>query len=345
MAPLLISERDVESLLTLEEAIPVVEDAFLQQARASATNRPRTRVLAGPGSHIHFMDASADEPGVYGFKTYTIVDGSARYFVYLFSSETGELLAIVQARGLGRLRTGAATALAARYMAREEASTAGVLGSGYQSRTQLEGMCRVRPVSEAVVYSPTEANREAFAEEMTDRLGIPVTAVDGPQAAVEGADVLTVITKSKTPVLDGAWLSPGVHVTAAGGASPFVREFDETVLRRAGLIAVDDLAQAQIESGELMEAASDGHILWSRLRELWQVVGGEVAGRTGAEEITLFKSLGMALWDVVAAKAVYDKAAAAGAGTRVPSPLAGEGSSLLSHRGRGGKTENRQRWR
>ena len=149
---------------------------------------------------------------------------------------------------------------------------------------------------------------------MTDRLGIPVAAVGGPQEVVSGADVLAVITKSRTPVLNGAWLSPGVHVTAAGGASPFVREFDETLLRRAGLIAVDDLAQAQIESGELMEAASNGHILWSGLRELWQVVGGEVAGRRSAEEITLFKSLGMALWDVVAAKAVYDKAVGTGAG-------------------------------
>ena len=314
MGPLLISESDVESLLTLEEAIPVVEDAFLQQARTSATNRPRTRILAGPDSHIHFMDASADEPGVYGFKTYTIVAGSARYFVYLFSSETGELLAIVQARGLGRLRTGAASAIAAKHMAKEDASSAGVLGSGYQSRTQLEAVCRVRPISETLIYSPTEANREAFAEEMTDRLGIPVAAVGGPQEVVSGADVLAVITKSKTPVLNGAWLSPGVHVTAAGGASPFVREFDETLLRRAGLIAVDDLAQAQIESGELMEAASNGHILWSGLRELWQVVGGEVAGRRSAEEITLFKSLGMALWDVVAAKAVYDKAVGTGAG-------------------------------
>jgi len=261
------------------------------------------------------MDASVDASGVYGFKTYTIVSGTVRYFVYLFSSETGELLAVLQAKRLGQVRTGAATAVSTMYMAREDASVVGVLGSGYQARTQLEAVCRVRPITQGRVYSPTVTNREVFAAEMSDLLDIPVTAVDDPERAVHGADVLTVITDSATPVFAGEWLAPGTHVVAVGGASPFVRELDETTLRRADLIAVDDLAQARIESGELMAPASTGVILWGRLRELWQIVGGEVPGRTGAGDITLFKSLGMALWDVVAAKAVYEKAVAGGVGT------------------------------
>ena len=315
MAPLLISEEDFESLLSVEEAIPLIEEAFAQQARSVATNRPRSRVAAGAGREVHFMDASAAESGVYGFKTYTIVSGAVRYFVYLFSSETGELLAVLQGRRLGQVRTGAATAVATRYMAREDASVVGVLGSGYQSRTQLEAVCKVRSIAEARVYSPTVANREAFADEMSDLLNIPVTATDGPKQVVDGTDVLTVITDSATPVFDGHWLAPGTHVVAVGGASPFVRELDETTIQRADLIAVDDLAQAKIESGELMVPASIGTLPWEQLRELWQIVGGEVPGRTGAEDITLFKSLGMALWDIVAAKAVYEKAVAGGVGT------------------------------
>ena len=315
MAPLLLSEADVERLLSVEEAVPLVENAFAQQARAAATNRPRSRAAAGAGREVHFMDASADESGVYGFKTYTIVSGAVRYFVYLFSSETGQLLAVLQARRLGQVRTGAATAVATRYMAREDATVVGVLGSGYQSRTQLEAVCKVRSITQARVFSPTVANREAFATEMSDLLDIQVIAMDGPEQVVNGADVLTVITDSVTPVFDGKWLAPGTHVVAVGGASPFVRELDETTLQRADMIAVDDLEQAQIESGELMAPASTGAVMWGRLRELWQIVGGEVPGRTGAADITLFKSLGMALWDIVAAKAVYEKAVASGVGT------------------------------
>ena len=261
------------------------------------------------------MEASADESGVYGFKTYTIVSETVHYFVYLFSAETGELLAVLQAKRLGQVRTGAATAVATRYMARKDASVVGVLGSGFQARTQLEAVCKVRSVSQARVYSPTPGHREAFASEMSGVLGIPVSPVDGPEKAVDGADILAVITSSVTPVFDGAWLGPGTHVVAVGGASPFVREFDETTLQRADLIVVDDLQQTRIESGEFMVPASTGVVMWEQVRELWQVVGGEVPGRTGPDDITLFKSLGMALWDVVAAKAVYQKAVARGVGT------------------------------
>ena len=200
-------------------------------------------------------------------------------------------LAIVQARGLGRLRTGAASAIAAKHMAKEDASSAGVLGSGYQSRTQLEAVCRVRPISETLIYSPTEANREAFADEMTDRLGVPVTAVDGPQEVVSGADVLAVITKSETPVLDGAWALPGGPCHGGGRCEslrPRVRR-DAAEARRADRgrrprAGADRVGRAD-ESG-----VQRTHPLGSGLRELWQVVGEEVAGRRSAEEITLFKS-------------------------------------------------------
>ena len=188
MPPLLLSEEDVQGLLSVEEAVPIIEDAFAQQARGAATNKPRSRIAAGAGREVHSMEAAADESGVYGFKTYTIVSETVRYFVYLFSAETGELLALLHAKRLGQVRTGAATAVATRYMARKDASVVGVLGSGFQARTQLEAVCKVRTVSQARVYSPTADHREAFADEMSGVLGIPVSAVDGPEKAVVGAE-------------------------------------------------------------------------------------------------------------------------------------------------------------
>ena len=174
MAPLLLSEEDVENLLSVQDTIPVIEHAFLQQQKGSAVNRPRTRIAAGADREIHFMEASENESEIHGFKTYTKVAGQVRYFVYLISSTTGELLSILHAKKLGQLRTGAATAVATKYMARKDVAVAGVLGSGYQARTQLEAVCKVRPIVRALVYSPTEANRECFASEMSSRLDIPV---------------------------------------------------------------------------------------------------------------------------------------------------------------------------
>ena len=154
---------------------------------------------------------------------------------------------------------------------------------------------------------------------MSHNLGIKVTPVKSPRSAVEDTDILLVITSSQTPVFQGDWLSVGTHVAAAGGAGIYVREFDESTLRRCDILVTDDLANARIEAGEFIRPATTGDILWEQLRELWQVVGGVVLGRRCSSDITLFKSLGMALWDISAAKAIYDKAVTRGVGQRLPS--------------------------
>jgi alanine dehydrogenase len=254
------------------------------------------------------MQAVDYQQGTFGFKTYTAASGRYRFYVYLYSIQGGELLSIIEANRLGQLRTGAATAVAARYMAREDAAVVGVLGSGYQARTQLEAVCKVRPIASARVYSPNHERRRAYAQEMSERLGIEVTPADSARRVVEAADILITATSSPTPVFDGAWLRPGVFVAAIGGAHPYVRELDDATIRLADLLVADDLAQARIESGELMMPASRGLILWEQVRQLWQVVGGVIAGRRSPQDITLFKSLGMALWDIAAAKVAYDKA-------------------------------------
>ncbi len=282
-----------------------------------ATNRPRGHDMAGPGVYLAWMQAADYRSGIFGFKTYTISFGGSRFFVYLYSVDTGEVLSILEANRLGQLRTGAASGVAARYMAREDASVVGVIGSGHQAGSQLEAICKVRPISSARVFSPNAEHRITYANDMSKRLGIEVTPVESARLAVEGVDILITITASRTPVFDGAWLQSGTHVTAVGGANAYVTELDDAAIQRPDVLVVDDVAQARIECGEFMMPASRGIILWEQLRELWQVVSGVVPVRNSPEDITLFKSLGMALWDIAAAKAVYDKAVARGIGTTI----------------------------
>ena len=306
----MLSDQDVSRLFSVEEAITAVEEVLRHQALGEAVNRPRSHVVAGPDINLNTMQAAAHRLGVFGFKTYTVASGNYRLL-------GGDLLSVLQAGRLGQLRTGAASAVATRHMAREDAAVVGVLGSGFQARTQLEGVCRVRPITSARVYSPTADHRRAYAREMSQYLGVEVIPVETARLAVQGADILVTITDSRTPVFDGEWLEPGMHVIAAGGADPYVSELDDTTLLRSDLMVVDDVAQARIECGELIMPVSRGVILWEQLRELWQVVGGLVPGRPSGDDITLFKSLGMALWDVATAKAVYDKAVAQGVGTEL----------------------------
>lgn len=287
--------------------MPVVEAVLKQQAAGAATNMPRGHTIAGPGVMLAHMTAALHEQGVFGFKVYSIVDGKYQFFVLLYSVESGDLLAVLEAGQLGRRRTGAASGVSAKYMAREDSAEVGILGSGFQADAQLEAICGVRPIERVRVYSRNVENRTGFARRMTETLGIEVVAVDTPREVVEPADILVTITNSPTPVFDGDWLRPGTHICAVGGANEYVTELDDTTIRSADIIAVDSIAQAKIECGELLMPASRGVLLWERVSEFWQVVGGMKVGRRSADDITLFKSLGMAMWDVAAAKVVYDK--------------------------------------
>lgn len=307
MAPLWITDADVERLLSVEEAVPVVEAALRQQAMGTATNMPRGHTIAGPGVMLAHMTAALHEQGVFGFKVYSIVDGKYQFFVLLYSVESGDLLAVLEANQLGRRRTGAASGVSVKYMAREDSAEVGILGSGFQADAQLEAICGTRPIERVRVYSRNAENRAGFARRMTETLGIEVMAVDTPREVVESADILVTITNSPTPVFDGDWLLPGTHICAVGGANEYVTELDDTTIQRADFIAVDSIAQAKIECGELLMPTSRGLLLWEQVSELWQVVGGMKAGRRADDDITLFKSLGMAMWDVAAAKVVYER--------------------------------------
>lgn len=315
---LYLTEADVDCLFDMDAALYAVESSLLHQANGNAINQPRQRLNAGPDTHVNTMMASDNEWGVFGFKTYTFAGGVYNFFVFLSDSRTGALLAIIEANRMGQLRTGAATGVATKFMAPPGASSLGVIGSGFQARTQLEAVSKVRNLGRVKVYSPNRERRNAYALEMSERLELDVVPAQSARDAVYGAEIVVTITSSRTPVLYGEWLEPGMHVAAAGGADPYVSELDFAVVESADLIVVDDRSQARIESGELMMPASRGLLIWERTRELWQVVSGQASGRDNAEDVTLFKSLGMALWDVASAKVVYDRAVEQGVGRAIP---------------------------
>lgn len=307
-----LTEQDVVPLATLDLALEAVEEAFLAQAAGRATVRPRDRTRI-PGGTLHVMQAGWAERGYLGFKAYTSFGGGAHSLVHLFSARTGELLCLMEADHLGRVRTGAASGVATRHMARPEASRIGIIGTGRQADTQLLAVARVREAGEIRAYSRSEDGRQAFRQRMAEA-GLEVRPVAEARQAVQGMEVVITITTSRQPVLLGEWLSPGVHVNAAGSNALIRRELDDEAVRRADRIVVDHLETARREAGDLLPAVEKAILPWERVRELCQVVAGEYPGRASEEEITLFKSHGVALEDLALAAAVYEAALRGGVG-------------------------------
>ncbi len=306
-----LTEENVTELLTMEDTLAAVESVFKLQATGEATNESRRRVRA-QGSILMTMSGAVanfgEFKGLLGLKAYTVARGKARFYVSLFDAATGELLAFIEADKLGQMRTGAASGVATKYLARADAKTVGLFGSGWQAHSQLAAVCAVRRIEEVKVYSRKQENRERFCEEAADELKLAnIHSVESPEAAAD-ADVIITITNSRDPVVEGVWLKPGVHINAAGGNSVLRREFDDEVIKRASFIAVDSLDQAKIESGEFITTVEKGLLTWERVKELRHVVNGEMQGRTGNDQITLFKSLGIAIEDIATAAVVYRKA-------------------------------------
>lgn len=313
---LYLTEQEVSELLTMPDALWAVESVLKLQATGDATNEPRRRVRA-QGSTLMTMSGAVsgfktsggvEFKGLLGLKAYTVSRGGARFYVSLFDAVTGELLAFIEADKLGQMRTGAASGVATKYLARENAKSVGVYGSGWQAASQLAAVCAVRQIEEVKVYSRNPENRERFCQQMIAELGLAnIRPVEMPQEAAD-TDIIVTITSSREPVVLGEWLKPGTHINAAGGNSILRREVDDEAIKRSGFIAVDSLDQAKLESGEFVMAVEKGLLVWERVKEIRHVVAGNLQGRTDQEQITLFKSLGIAIEDVAAAAVVYQKA-------------------------------------
>lgn len=312
---LYLTEDHIAELLRIDDVIAAVEEAFRQQGAGKAMNRPRQRVPAGT-SMLHVMPGGLPELGVMGFKAYAGGRTGTKFLAHLYDTETGELLAVMEADRLGQLRTGAASAVATKYMAKREAGSIGILGTGRQARTQVVAVSRVRPIALVKCYSRSAARREAFAEEMVAELGAEAVPVDSPQDAVEDSDIVITATSAREPVLLGAWLAAGMHINAIGSNAPTRRELDDAAVRRSAVIAADDREQATIESGDLIAAVQTGALDWDTVVELGRIVTGEMPGRRAPDDITLFESQGLAIEDVATMKLAYDLARRRGVGER-----------------------------
>jgi alanine dehydrogenase len=286
------------------------EEAAGRLAMPSRMNIPMTHGI------LRVMPVAMNGSGLFGFKVFHTSKTGARYIVAVYEQEGGELLALVDGDYLTAVRTGATAGVAAKHLAREGSSVVGVIGSGVEARTNLAAISAVREVEHVLVFSPREARREAFAEEIIREYGVEATAVDRPEAAVAGADVAIVATNTLNapdPIaFRGEWMRPGLHVSSIGSTMPILRELDTDTFALAEVVVVDAPAQMEEECGDVIAAVEAG--VYGAPTPLSAVVAGEAPGRETADQMTLFKSVGTAMQDVVAAFAVYETAKAAGQG-------------------------------
>ena len=307
-----LTEDDVAQLLSPAEAVDAIEACFARMARGAVENRPRYR-LALEGGMLAVMAAADLELGYAGAKVYAGFAGSgARFEVLLFRAGAPELVAVIDADKLGQLRTGAASGVAAKHLARSGATTLGIIGCGWQAESQVACIRAAVPSIECVVaYCRTPERLHEFCEK------IGAEAAETNRDAAE-QDVVVTATSSRDPVLRGEWLRPGALVCAMGANDLRKRELDTVVLERAGFVCCDSVEDAKLESADLVEPVASGSLDWLEVYELHDVVGGELAGRSGDDDIVVFKSNGLAAWDIAIAAAVVEKARAAGAGTELP---------------------------
>jgi ornithine cyclodeaminase/alanine dehydrogenase-like protein (mu-crystallin family) len=319
--PLFLREHDVAALLTMDDALTAVEEAFRLHGLGEADNHPRQRPRL---ERTMLQVMSAAVPGLgFGLKAYTVASEGVRFVVLLWDEETGDLQAVVEADHMGQMRTGAASGVATRYLARPDAATVGIFGTGIQAPAQLEAVCAVCPIERVFAHSRTPEHRERFAAEMSERLDLTVEPVAAPRDVVRHADIVITITKASQPLFDGDWLSPGVHLNAAGSNRAQSQEIDVRTVERAELVAIDHRAQGRAEAGDLLAAERQGVLSWDDVVDLGQIVAGQVAGRRGDQSITLFESLGIAIEDVAVARRVYQKALASGVGQPLPETVLG----------------------
>lgn len=314
---LLLTESDVRSLLTMPLAIEAVEDAFRRLADGSAQFHSRQRLHLRGNSYLHYMAAADGTGGYMGMKIYTSSREGLRFLVPLFQAKTGELLALIEARYLGQMRTGAASGVATKLLARPDARRIGIIGTGLQAETQIEAVAAVRKIERVRAFGRDPEHRRRFAREMSEKLSVPVEAAASVEEALHDADIAITSTTASKPVVEGRWLRAGTHINAIGANFPEKAELDPDAVNRADVIFADSREQSKLEAGDLIQAFEGDYSRWNDVKELGDLIAKRVEGRTTPEQITLFKSNGIAIEDIVTAGRVYELALQRGIGSNV----------------------------
>lgn len=321
-----ISEAEVREVLDISRALRAVEEISRKQATGEVVVHPRRRFELSHGGFFHYMAAADYTAGFVAMKQYTYVRGRLQFLVPLYEMATGNLLAVIEADYMGQLRTGAASGVATKYLARENSCIAAIIGTGGQARTQLEAVAAVRKLESVRGYGRDASKLEKFCSEMSRKLGLPVTPSASPGESVRGADIVCTATTSSQPVVFGADLAPAVHINAIGANHAHKRELDDEAIESADVIVVDSVEQSRQEAGDLILAFHDDETCWTGVRKLSDVVADKVNGRTSDAEVTLFKSNGIASWDLAVAMKVYAAARERKLGRELPLWTGGAGS-------------------
>ncbi|WP_371431775.1 ornithine cyclodeaminase family protein [Novosphingobium sp.] len=312
-----ISEADVVSLMSLPEAIDALRDGLREEAAGRAANMVKTHATWDNGSTLHAIGAVFEGWGVVGTKTWAHTAGGAMPLLILIDAQDGAVLAIMEAFALGQMRTGGISGLGADVMARADARRMAIVGAGKQSLAQVAAVAAVRPLDRVTVWSPTAANREALAARIEETLRIEAIATATLDEALDGADVVTLATRARTPFLTRDALPRGVHINAVGAITPERAEFEPALLERAGVLAADSVPQVRKLSREFIEALGDDEGAWARLQPLSALVAAGTT-RPADADLTVFKAMGMGISDLSLGIAVLKRARAAGLGRPLP---------------------------
>ena len=321
----LLTEQHVHSLLPMTDLISAMESALAKFSAGEVLQPVRTVLTVGPTkAYFGLMPASVPNPASLGAKLVTVFGENHQKglpshlaTILLLDPETGSLIALMDGRYITEARTAAVSAVSARFLANAQASRLAIIGTGVQARSHLEALQHVRQLQDVRVWSPRQQSRDQFVDDMSPHLPIPIRACASAEAAVTGADLIVLATSSKLPVVEDRWVASGAHVMCVGACRPDQREMAPALVKR-GRLYVDSRAAAVVESGDVVMNIAEGLFDKTHLRgEIGELVLGRVTGRNSDSDVTIFKSLGMAVEDVVAADLVFRRASETGAGTEL----------------------------
>lgn len=313
-----LSEADIAGLLTIEDAIDAVGDVFKIRGDGVVINPPRQQIDI-PEGYLRLTSAIVTPMKKIAVKVSSsmVFDSDSGRTLLLVDSETGRVDAIIEVFRLGALRTAAASGVATKLLARADASSLGVFGTGRQARTQISAVAAVRPIERVLAIGRDRKRLERFASEMSDEIGIPVLPASDPRELYD-CSVLVAATTSAEPVIFGEKLRPGTHINAIGANRLERCELDPAVIPRAALVTVDNKVQAEKESAAILRAVAESDFSWDDVLELGEVIANRVADKRDPDAITLYNSHGVAMEDVALATKAFELARARGVGTEVP---------------------------
>jgi alanine dehydrogenase len=305
---LFLKQTPIDQILSMTEMIEAIEDALKELALGRGFDLPRRRIHHPNRMIFGLLPGSVQ--GVMGAYLQTDLDRRIHHeTVILYSVETGEPLILFQDCSINDFRTGAAGGIGVKYLARNGAATAAILGSAVHAETQLKAACSVRKLTRAKVYSPTSAHRREFAAKLSRELNFEILATASPEEALEDADIVITATDSGTPVFDGSRLPGGTHITsiANGDKTRTRQEIDETTMRRADSIFVTSKETVRVNESDIFRAARDGIVSWEKVREISELLLGKAPGRVSDGQITLYKLQGIGIMDVAVGLRAYER--------------------------------------